>query len=107
VQGGDLLVFEGFANPTLRGGLSRRSFAGTDKEGRVVLGLTSGPVWPRELSRFLARKEAQGGPELVAALAFELGPAAQLFVRAAHSDGESFVTQEAEPVPVSLVVEKR
>lgn len=107
VQAGDLLVFERFADPSLPPGLSRRSFIGTDPQGRVVIGVTSGPVHGSELARFLAKRESSGGVGLERVLEFGDGPAAQLFVSGADSQGGDLVTPEASAVPVLLVVEPR
>jgi len=107
VQAGGLLTMEGMATPSLRMGLARRSFAGTDREGRVVLGVTSDPMHASELARFLSRKESAGGAGLVTVLSFAEGQASQLFVREALSGDGDFSTTDAKPVPIFLVVEKR
>ncbi len=104
VQGYPMLVSQGQAIDSFPedGKRNRRSFVGIDRAGRVILGVTTAPVWTlTELAGFLA---GRSGLEVDRAVNLDGGASSGLWVSGVP---EVMLVDSFDPVPAVITIDAR
>jgi uncharacterized protein YigE (DUF2233 family) len=103
VQSSPRLVVGGLVK-RFRPHTARRTAVGIDRQGRVIIAVTTGPCGLAELAQLLSQPESRGGVGCVDALNLDGGPSTQLDADVA---GSAVTVAGGTPVPTALLVLRR